>query len=167
MHPCFLPVFHKVAMVNKSLLPVRFRPPILGDCVFYTRGLKYNFELIFFWGPGVSTFACMHSYLSKFGITKESFFFFFNPALCFFFVALQALCLRMSGAWNQSTREEVTGLSWQTGWHLVFFGLGLPICCCVQSFWCGRFSTPSLVTQRSVLHLHMHILYNFGVYLAL
>uniref|UniRef100_A0A3Q3G1Z4 Autophagy-related protein 9 n=1 Tax=Labrus bergylta TaxID=56723 RepID=A0A3Q3G1Z4_9LABR len=43
---------YMVAMVNKSLLPVRFRPPVLGDCVFYTRGLKYNFELIFFWGPG-------------------------------------------------------------------------------------------------------------------
>uniref|UniRef100_A0A3P8T7L7 Autophagy-related protein 9 n=1 Tax=Amphiprion percula TaxID=161767 RepID=A0A3P8T7L7_AMPPE len=42
-----------VAMVNKSLLPVRFRLPALGECVFYTRGLKYNFELIFFWGPGV------------------------------------------------------------------------------------------------------------------
>ncbi|CAB1327933.1 unnamed protein product, partial [Coregonus sp. 'balchen'] len=41
-----------VAMVNKSLLPVRFRPPLLGESVFYTRGLKYNFELIFFWGPG-------------------------------------------------------------------------------------------------------------------
>uniref|UniRef100_A0A8C4E9Q6 Autophagy-related protein 9 n=1 Tax=Dicentrarchus labrax TaxID=13489 RepID=A0A8C4E9Q6_DICLA len=43
---------YMVAMVNKSLLPVRFRPPVLGECVFYTRGLKYNFELIFFWGPG-------------------------------------------------------------------------------------------------------------------
>ncbi|KAL1021962.1 hypothetical protein UPYG_G00020450 [Umbra pygmaea] len=43
---------YMVAMVNKSLLPVRFRPPLLGEIVFYTRGLKYNFELIFFWGPG-------------------------------------------------------------------------------------------------------------------
>lgn len=43
---------YMVAMVNKSLLPIRFRLPLLGDCVFYTRGLKYNFELIFFWGPG-------------------------------------------------------------------------------------------------------------------
>ncbi|XP_018581640.1 autophagy-related protein 9A [Scleropages formosus] len=43
---------YMVAMVNKSLLPVRFRAPLLGDIVFYTRGLKYNFELIFFWGPG-------------------------------------------------------------------------------------------------------------------
>ncbi|XP_014005943.1 autophagy-related protein 9A [Salmo salar] len=43
---------YMVAMINKSLLPVRFRPPLLGESVFYTRGLKYNFELIFFWGPG-------------------------------------------------------------------------------------------------------------------
>uniref|UniRef100_A0AAR2LGC3 Autophagy-related protein 9 n=1 Tax=Pygocentrus nattereri TaxID=42514 RepID=A0AAR2LGC3_PYGNA len=43
---------YMVAMVNKSLLPIRFRLPFLGDSVFYTRGLKYNFELIFFWGPG-------------------------------------------------------------------------------------------------------------------
>uniref|UniRef100_A0A672NMR5 Autophagy-related protein 9 n=1 Tax=Sinocyclocheilus grahami TaxID=75366 RepID=A0A672NMR5_SINGR len=43
---------YMVAMVNKSLLLVRFRLPLLGDTVFYTRGLKYNFELIFFWGPG-------------------------------------------------------------------------------------------------------------------
>ncbi|KGL86419.1 Autophagy-related protein 9A, partial [Charadrius vociferus] len=43
---------YMVAMVNKSLLPIRFRLPLLGDTVFYTRGLKYNFELIFFWGPG-------------------------------------------------------------------------------------------------------------------
>ncbi|KAJ8003714.1 hypothetical protein DPEC_G00151180 [Dallia pectoralis] len=43
---------YMVAMVNKSLLPVRFHPPLLGEMVFYTRGLKYNFELIFFWGPG-------------------------------------------------------------------------------------------------------------------
>ncbi|KAG2459340.1 ATG9A protein, partial [Polypterus senegalus] len=43
---------YMVAMVNKSLLPIRYRLPMLGDVVFYTRGLKYNFELIFFWGPG-------------------------------------------------------------------------------------------------------------------
>nr|XP_034982918.1 autophagy-related protein 9A isoform X2 [Zootoca vivipara] len=43
---------YMVAMVNKSLLPMRFHLPLLGDTIFYTRGLKYNFELIFFWGPG-------------------------------------------------------------------------------------------------------------------
>nr|XP_033800764.1 autophagy-related protein 9A isoform X2 [Geotrypetes seraphini] len=43
---------YMVAMVNKSLLPIRFQLPLLGDTIFYTRGLKYNFQLIFFWGPG-------------------------------------------------------------------------------------------------------------------
>ncbi|KAH0627731.1 hypothetical protein JD844_003872, partial [Phrynosoma platyrhinos] len=41
-----------VAMVNKALLPVRFRLPLLGEGVFLTQGLKYNLELLFFWGPG-------------------------------------------------------------------------------------------------------------------
>ncbi|XP_072901240.1 autophagy-related protein 9B isoform X2 [Hemitrygon akajei] len=43
---------YMVAMVNKSLLPVRLSVPFLGDIVFFSQGLKYNFELIFFWGPG-------------------------------------------------------------------------------------------------------------------
>lgn len=43
---------YMVALVNKSLLPLRFRLPGLGEVVFFTRGLKYNFELILFWGPG-------------------------------------------------------------------------------------------------------------------
>ncbi|XP_030065880.1 autophagy-related protein 9A isoform X2 [Microcaecilia unicolor] len=43
---------YMVAMVNKSLLPIRFQLPFLGDTIFYTQGLKYNFQLIFFWGPG-------------------------------------------------------------------------------------------------------------------
>ncbi|XP_076826468.1 autophagy-related protein 9B [Brachyhypopomus gauderio] len=43
---------YTVAMINKSLLPVRLRLPFLGDVVFLTQGLKYNFELILFWGPG-------------------------------------------------------------------------------------------------------------------
>lgn len=50
-------------MVNKSLLPVRFRLPVLGDIVFYTRGLKYNFELIFFWGPGEFEMFVCHVYV--------------------------------------------------------------------------------------------------------
>jgi autophagy-related protein 9 len=37
-----------VAMVNKSLLPVRLRLPLLGEIVFLTRGLKYNIELLLF-----------------------------------------------------------------------------------------------------------------------
>ncbi|XP_069778764.1 autophagy-related protein 9B isoform X2 [Narcine bancroftii] len=43
---------YMVAMVNKSLLPVRLSLPFLGDVIFFSQGLKYNFELIFFWGPG-------------------------------------------------------------------------------------------------------------------
>ncbi|KAJ8012206.1 hypothetical protein DPEC_G00066280 [Dallia pectoralis] len=43
---------YMVAMVNKSLLPVQLELPLLGNLVFLTQGLKYNFELILFWGPG-------------------------------------------------------------------------------------------------------------------
>ncbi|KAI5105745.1 autophagy-related protein 9B, partial [Silurus meridionalis] len=43
---------YTVAMINKSLLPVHLHLPLLGDVVFLTQGLKYNFELILFWGPG-------------------------------------------------------------------------------------------------------------------
>ncbi|XP_046397934.1 autophagy-related protein 9A isoform X1 [Ischnura elegans] len=42
---------YMVAMVNKSLLPVRLNIPIIGETVFLTRGLKYNIELLLFWGP--------------------------------------------------------------------------------------------------------------------
>lgn len=42
---------YTVAMINKSLLPVRLRAPFFGDMIFLTQGLKYNFELILFWGP--------------------------------------------------------------------------------------------------------------------
>lgn len=43
---------YMVAMINKSLLPVQLQVPLLGNVVFLTQGLKYNFELILFWGPG-------------------------------------------------------------------------------------------------------------------
>lgn len=43
---------YMVAMINKSLLPVQLQFPLLGNVVFLTQGLKYNFELILFWGPG-------------------------------------------------------------------------------------------------------------------
>ncbi|XP_040211350.1 autophagy-related protein 9B [Rana temporaria] len=43
---------YMVAMVNKSLLPVRFRVPLAGEVTFLSQGLKYNLELLFFWGPG-------------------------------------------------------------------------------------------------------------------
>lgn len=40
-----------VAMINKSLLPIKYKLPLSGEIVFLTRGLKYNLELILFWGP--------------------------------------------------------------------------------------------------------------------
>ncbi|NXF90461.1 ATG9A protein, partial [Eubucco bourcierii] len=43
---------YTVAMVNKSLLPIRFRLPLLGTVVFLTQGLQYNLELLLFRGPG-------------------------------------------------------------------------------------------------------------------
>ncbi|XP_046420102.1 autophagy-related protein 9A isoform X1 [Neodiprion fabricii] len=42
---------YMVAMINKSLLPVRLNFPIIGEVIFMTRGLKYNMELLLFWGP--------------------------------------------------------------------------------------------------------------------
>ncbi|XP_076633465.1 autophagy-related protein 9 [Colletes latitarsis] len=42
---------YMVAMINKSLLPVRLKVPIIGEVIFMTRGLKYNMELLLFWGP--------------------------------------------------------------------------------------------------------------------
>ncbi|KZC08899.1 PREDICTED: autophagy-related protein 9A [Dufourea novaeangliae] len=42
---------YMVAMINKSLLPVRIRVPVVGEVIFMTRGLKYNMELLLFWGP--------------------------------------------------------------------------------------------------------------------
>lgn len=39
---------YQVAMINKSLLPVRLKFPIIGEVIFMTRGLKYNMELLLF-----------------------------------------------------------------------------------------------------------------------
>lgn len=40
-----------VAMVNKSLLPVRLCLPFVGEQCYMSRGLKFNYELLFFRGP--------------------------------------------------------------------------------------------------------------------
>jgi len=40
-----------VSMMNKSLLPLRFNLPLLGDYVFLSSGLKFNLELILFKSP--------------------------------------------------------------------------------------------------------------------
>ncbi|XP_066584747.1 autophagy-related protein 9A isoform X2 [Prorops nasuta] len=42
---------YMVAMINKSLLPVRLKIPVIGEVIFLTRGLKYNMEFLLFWGP--------------------------------------------------------------------------------------------------------------------
>lgn len=39
---------YMVAMVNKSLIPVHLKVPIYGNVIFFSRGLKYNIELLFF-----------------------------------------------------------------------------------------------------------------------
>lgn len=40
-----------VAMVNKDLLPARLNVPLLGEKVFFSHGLKWNLEFLFFKGP--------------------------------------------------------------------------------------------------------------------
>lgn len=39
---------YMVAMINKSLLPIRLKFPVIGEVIFLTRGLKYNIELLLF-----------------------------------------------------------------------------------------------------------------------
>ncbi|XP_044727484.1 autophagy-related protein 9A [Chrysoperla carnea] len=41
-----------IAMINKNLLPIKLNVPFLNtEIVFITRGLRYNLELLLFWGP--------------------------------------------------------------------------------------------------------------------
>lgn len=47
---------YMVAMINKSLLPVRLKVPIIGEVIFLTRGLKYNIELLLF---------CKYNYIAQ------------------------------------------------------------------------------------------------------
>ncbi|EEB19496.1 conserved hypothetical protein [Pediculus humanus corporis] len=42
---------YMVAMVNKSLIPVQLKIPFYGNVIFFSRGLKYNIELLLFRGP--------------------------------------------------------------------------------------------------------------------
>jgi len=39
---------YMVAMINKNLLPLRLKLPMIGEVIFLTRGLKYNIELLLF-----------------------------------------------------------------------------------------------------------------------
>ncbi|CAG0917091.1 unnamed protein product [Notodromas monacha] len=41
-----------IAMVNKSVLPLKFCVPFFGEMVFLSRGMKFNLELILFRAPG-------------------------------------------------------------------------------------------------------------------
>lgn len=42
---------YMIAMVNKSLLPLKFRFPFAGECNFLSTGLKTNIEMILFYSP--------------------------------------------------------------------------------------------------------------------
>ncbi|XP_062598344.1 autophagy-related protein 9A-like [Saccostrea cucullata] len=42
---------YMIAMERKSLLPLKHDIPFIGDCAFYSIGLKYNLDFILFWGP--------------------------------------------------------------------------------------------------------------------
>ena len=35
-----------------QVLPLRFSLPCMGEVVYLSKGLKYNLELLLFWGPG-------------------------------------------------------------------------------------------------------------------
>ena len=41
-------------MVNKSVLPLRYNVPFMGEYAFLSTGLKFNLELILFKSPWVS-----------------------------------------------------------------------------------------------------------------
>ena len=42
-------------MVNKSVLPLRYNVPFMGEHAFLSTGLKFNLELILFKSPWVSS----------------------------------------------------------------------------------------------------------------
>ncbi|XP_045169855.2 autophagy-related protein 9A-like [Mercenaria mercenaria] len=54
-----LDIYHRIlrfknytlAMVNKSVLPLKLNVPFVGEYVFLSTGLKYNIEFLLFWGP--------------------------------------------------------------------------------------------------------------------
>ncbi|XP_060575808.1 autophagy-related protein 9A-like [Ruditapes philippinarum] len=54
-----LDIYHRIlrfknytlAMVNKSVLPLKVHVPFVGEYVFLSTGLKYNIEFLLFWGP--------------------------------------------------------------------------------------------------------------------
>ncbi|XP_050430185.1 autophagy-related protein 9A [Adelges cooleyi] len=40
-----------IALLNKSILPTRFNIPFLGELTYFSHGMKYNLNLLLFWGP--------------------------------------------------------------------------------------------------------------------
>ncbi|KAG7172558.1 autophagy-related protein 9A-like [Homarus americanus] len=40
-----------IAMVNKEIIPLKFEVPFNGEMVFLTKGLRFNIEMLLFWGP--------------------------------------------------------------------------------------------------------------------
>lgn len=40
-----------VAMANKRLLQPRLQIPVIGEVVYWTRGLRYNMQILLFWSP--------------------------------------------------------------------------------------------------------------------
>ena len=40
-----------VALINKDVIPVKYKLPFLGNFVFLSSGLRYNLEAMLFWGP--------------------------------------------------------------------------------------------------------------------
>ena len=63
---------YMVAMVNKSLLPLKFNIPILGDYVFLSTGLRFNLELILFKSPWVCNHFIISSLENEFTGTLQS-----------------------------------------------------------------------------------------------
>lgn len=42
---------YMVALMNKNLIPSKMCPPFIGESVCFSRGLRYNIEMILFRGP--------------------------------------------------------------------------------------------------------------------
>lgn len=42
---------YMIAMVNKGLLPIHYKIPLLGEITYLTKGLQYNMQLLLFKGP--------------------------------------------------------------------------------------------------------------------
>ncbi|XP_068200182.1 autophagy-related protein 9A [Palaemon carinicauda] len=40
-----------IAMVNKSVIPLKYEVPFFGEIVVLTNGLKFNIDMLLFWGP--------------------------------------------------------------------------------------------------------------------